>query len=278
MSFLSQSLPFWLKLRARQVAYLPLELCDQLGGRSRSLRPPRWLRAAVGDGDFDAVGQRFLGHCRDLASLKPHEAVLDTGCGVGRLALPLTRYLTPEGSYRGFDVIRPAIRWCQRQITPAFPHFRFDHADVHHPLYNARGRWPAREYRFPSADASFDLVIVASVFTHLLPAEVKHYLAEIQRVLKPGGRCLATFFLLNDESLARMARPESRFHFGHDAGGCWTTTAHAPEAAIAYREDDMRGFILEAGLELHGPIHFGSWCGREKTLDGQDLQLLRKAR
>jgi SAM-dependent methyltransferase len=273
---LRRSLPYWLKLRARQLAYLPLELCDRLSGPSPSPWPPRWLRTTVGDGDFDAVGQRFLRHLLELATLGPHERVLDVGCGVGRLALPLTRYLSPSGSYHGFDVVHPAIRWCQRHITPAFPHFRFEHAGIHHPLYNPRGRCLTRDYTFPHLDRSFDLVIVTSVFTHLLPAEVKHYLAEVHRVLKPGGRCLATFFLLNENSRARMVRPASRFHFQHQLDGCWTTSLAKPEAAVAYREEDVYRFLGEAGLELRGPIHFGSWCGRDEGRDGQDLLLLGK--
>jgi len=271
---LRRSLPFWLTLRVRQLSYLPLELCDRLHGRSSPLQPPRWLRTLVGDGDFDAVGQRFLNHFRDLASLQPDAVVLDVGCGVGRLALPLTRYLTESGHYHGFDTVGPAIRWCQRHITPTFPNFRFEQADIYHPLYNPAGRCPARDYTFPYPEGVFDLVIVASVFTHLRPEEVNRYLAEVRRVLKPGGRCLATFFLLNADSQARMAAPGSRFHFRQDAGGCWTTNPGKPEAAVAYREEDLREVLDRAGLEVREPIHFGSWCGREQACDGQDLVLL----
>jgi ubiquinone/menaquinone biosynthesis C-methylase UbiE len=37
-----------------------------------------------------------------------------------------------------------------------------------------------------------------SLFTHIRPAEVENYLREMARVLKPGGRCLAAFFMLNE--------------------------------------------------------------------------------
>src|SRR5947209_5113048 len=121
------ALPLWLLLR--RAAYGPLELADRLRGRRDPLRPPRWLLHAAAAGSA-ALGERFLGHFRRLAGLRPDEAVLDVGCGVGRMALPLTRYLGPEGGYLGFDVLRPAVRWCRRRITPAFPRFRFAHADV----------------------------------------------------------------------------------------------------------------------------------------------------
>ena len=41
--------------------------------------------------------------------LKPEHRVLDIGCGVGRVALPLTRYLT-SGTYDGFDIVKRWIR------------------------------------------------------------------------------------------------------------------------------------------------------------------------
>ena len=55
--------------------------------------PPWWLRD-VGGGDFRAVGQKFLHLFTELADLQPDERVLDIGCGCGRIAFPLTEYLS----------------------------------------------------------------------------------------------------------------------------------------------------------------------------------------
>ena len=41
-----------------------------------------------------------------------------------------------------------------------------------------------------------DVAFLTSVFTHMLPEDVEHYLDELARVLKPGGRTLITWFLL----------------------------------------------------------------------------------
>ncbi len=52
----------------------------------------------IGDGDFRAIGAEFLRHFVKLGELKPTDKVLEIGCGIGRMALPLTHYLTyPEG-------------------------------------------------------------------------------------------------------------------------------------------------------------------------------------
>jgi ubiquinone/menaquinone biosynthesis C-methylase UbiE len=52
----------------------------------------------------------------------------------------------------------------------------------------------AAQYPFPFADSSFDFVYLVSVFTHMLPADMEHYLSEISRVLKPAAKCAVSFF------------------------------------------------------------------------------------
>jgi SAM-dependent methyltransferase len=265
----------WLRLRRWWL--LPLELGDRLCGGRDPLLPPRWLRSAAG-GDFTAVGDRFLAHCRDLAGLQPTERVLEVGCGVGRVARGLTTFLTPPGAYEGFDVLAPAVHWCQRHVTPRFPHFRFRHVDLCNGGYNPRGRLRAEDFTFPYPDSAFDLVVLASVCTHLLPGAVERYLAEAARVLRPGGRVLATFFLLNADARARMAGPGSRFHFAHPGPGYWTTRPDRPETAVAYAEEDVRRWLARVGLVLREPINFGNWCGRSATREGQDVLVAVKNR
>ncbi|MCI0465170.1 MAG: class I SAM-dependent methyltransferase [Gemmataceae bacterium] len=261
----------WL-LRARRLWFWPLELRDRVLGRHDPSLPPRWLRF-VGTGDFHTVGARLLGHCRELAQLRPDEDVLEVGCGAGRLARALTGYLTPAGSYEGFDVVADAVRWCRRALSARHPNFRFRHADIHNGGYNPTGRQRALDFVFPYPDRSFDLVILASVFTHMLPAEVAHYLGEIRRVLRPEGRCLASFFLLNDEARALMLGPRSALVFRHEGAGYWTTRPDHPEDAVAYREEDVRALYARAGLRVCAPIQPGGWCGREGAREGQDLIL-----
>ncbi|MGH9459757.1 MAG: hypothetical protein ACRD1X_00955, partial [Vicinamibacteria bacterium] len=57
------------------------------------LLPPPALRD-VGPGDFEEIGREFLGHFVTLGSLQPSETILEIGCGPGRMAMPLTGYLS----------------------------------------------------------------------------------------------------------------------------------------------------------------------------------------
>jgi hypothetical protein len=160
---------------------------------SGRLLPPPEMRLPLEP--FELIGAEFLGHLVELADLQPHESVLDIGSGMGRMAIPLTSYLQPPGRYDGFDVIREQVEWCQENITPRHPIFRFQLVAVRNGSYNPAGGFEAAAFTFPYADASFDVILLASVFTHLLRADLEQYVAEIRRVLRPGGRALMTFFL-----------------------------------------------------------------------------------
>jgi SAM-dependent methyltransferase len=78
--------------------------------------------------------------------------------------------------------------------------FQFYQIDIYDKHYNPAGHCKASEYRFPFPDDSFDFVMLGSVFTHMLPDGVRNYLSEIRQVLAPGGRCMISYFFLNDET------------------------------------------------------------------------------
>jgi SAM-dependent methyltransferase len=224
---------------------------------------------------FD-MGPRLAGHVVDLCELAPDDRVLDVGCGIGRVALPLTEHLGPAGSYEGFDIVEDAIEWCRTNITARHPNFRFRHADLHNDRYNPTGSLDDTSYVFPFEDASFDVVILTSVFTHMLPVGLAQYTGEIARVLRPGGRVLVTMFLLNPESNRLRVEPESMFAFAHDRGVYALHTPDPPEAAVAYSEDYVRGIFDARRLELQ--VFYGSWCGRSDYLDMQDVIVGRRPR
>lgn len=246
---------------------LALDARDAVLRRRDPLTPPHRL-GFVGSGDFRVAGDEFRELFVELGGLRPEEDVLDVGSGVGRAAIGLTGWL--QGRYEGIDVVRRGIEWCQRAITPRYPNFRFQVADVYNRHYNPAGRFPASEYRFPFEDRSFDFVVLTSVFTHLLPADRDNYVAEIARVLRPSGRCYGTFFLLDEEARSRMRDGRASFDFPFERPGYRTNNERIPEAAIAYDEDDVRQVLERNGLEIRTVRH-GVWSGRDDGTGWQDV-------
>ena len=241
----------------------------------RGMVPPRRL-VYTGGGDFLATGSDYLGHLVHLAGLRPDERVLDVGCGIGRIALPLTGYLRPPGSYLGFDPVGLGIRWCSRRISAAYPGFAFLRCDVRNRRYNPRGRIDPREFRFPAVDRSRDVVCIVSVFTHMLPGDVERYLDETARVLAPGGRCLASFFLVGDLPPSGGPAVPGAPVFRHPWGTCFVSDPRNPEAAVAYRVRDVEAMFRDRGLVVARPVRFGRWTGRGDGADFQDIVVASK--
>ena len=188
--------------------------------------------------------------------------MLDIGSGIGILALSLIGSL--RGSYDGVEIHPEAVAWCQRTITPRHPTFRFHRADVASRAYNPRGRVPASAYRFPFADRSFDFVFLGSVFTHMLPDAVEHYLYEVSRLLARDGVCVASYFLVNDDTRAGVDSGDSFISFGvqHSSGLCRLHDATVPEAAVALEETFVRRAHDQAGLRIRD-IRRGRWWSGE---------------
>ncbi|MGH9408291.1 MAG: class I SAM-dependent methyltransferase [Vicinamibacterales bacterium] len=190
--------------------------------------------------------------------LRPEHRLLDIGSGIGNLAIGLIDYLC--GGYEGLEIHPEAVSWCQRAITPKHPHFRFHRADVLSGAYNPAGLVPASGYTFPFPDQSFDFIFLASVFTHMLPEAVEQYVREVARLLAPDGVCVASYFLLNDETRAGIDAGKSFMSFGvqHSSGLCRLHDSMKPEAAVALEETFIRQIHARNALRIRD-IRRGRW-------------------
>jgi len=232
--------------------------------------PPLRLRD-VGGGDFEAVGLEFRQHFITLAGLRAGDQVLEIGCGCGRMAIPLTRYLSGGGRYVGFDVVKDSIVWCRTHLTKMFPNFEFHYSDIYNLRYNPLGKKPAREFQFPFRDQTFDFVLLISVFTHLLPNDLEHYFKEISRLVKKGGKVFMTFFLLNAQQKRLAEAGHNQIVFLPYDQGVMVRDIRVPESAIAYDDGLVKAQIRKAGLVLREPVHYGTWSGRDNGVSFQDL-------
>jgi ubiquinone/menaquinone biosynthesis C-methylase UbiE len=218
-----------------------------------------------------------MSYLQVLVEMQPGERILDVGCGCGLMALHLKEYLDEQGSYVGVDLHDPSINWCRAHIGRKHKTFEFKHIDVQSLAYNPRGEVKGERYVFPYDSDSFDVVLLKSVFTHMRPAEVENYLREVARMLKGNGRCLATFFLLNQEQRALAAEDRNvlKFNFGTEE---WSYVyEHSPESASAYGESYLLNLLEKHGLTLSAPIYYGQWSGRKDGLSFQDMLVIERA-
>jgi demethylmenaquinone methyltransferase/2-methoxy-6-polyprenyl-1,4-benzoquinol methylase/phosphoethanolamine N-methyltransferase len=134
----------------------------------------------------------FLGRERALremtvrvASVGPGDKVLEAGCGTGSLALAAKKHTGPEGEVVGIDASPEALDIARDKAARAGMSITFQHALIED---------------IPYPDDQFDVALSCFMIHHLPSDDARRQgLAEVYRVLKPGGRLL----ILDGESSNR---------------------------------------------------------------------------
>jgi SAM-dependent methyltransferase len=221
------------------------------------------------------VGDELAGLLVDFGMTKD-SAVLDVGCGYGRLALGILHATDHRGSYLGFDILARQIDWCQTTISPSFPKMRFVHLDIRNGRYNPRGTIEPTEASFPARSASTDVCALFSVCTHLYRPDIERYLDEIRRVLRPGGVAITTWFLFDEARLAHATSSRATYPMIHILDEVTRFTEEGnPLRAIAYQEAAVRGMARAARLEVLA-VDRGTWAGEPGRVF-QDVVVLRRS-
>ncbi|HEX8276672.1 MAG TPA: methyltransferase domain-containing protein [Longimicrobiaceae bacterium] len=176
---------------------------------------------------------RLVGEC----GLTPASRVLDVGCGPGRLAIGILDRVGRVAEYRGIDVHRPSIEWCDRHLGRSDPPFRFQLVDVRNARYNPEGADLASTIRLPVADGRFDIAYLYSVFSHMLPPDVRGYLREIHRLLAPGGILFFTAFV--EEGVPDVSENPDGYVQS------WLGPLHC----VRYQRGYLEGMLGDAGFE-----------------------------
>jgi SAM-dependent methyltransferase len=203
--------------------------------------------------------------------LRETDRLLDIGSGYGSLAAGLIAS-DFQGTYVGVDILRKHVRWCRRALTPlADGRYRFRHLNVRNARYNPEGDVLAHEARLPVKGAAFDFCVLYSVFTHMFEADIRRYLTEIRRALKPGATALTTWFVFNEERLPAATDPgTSAFPMVSVINaGTRYYSALDPLHAISYDVSLVRSMAAEAGLEVVA-VDLGTWCG-DQSVGSQDI-------
>jgi cyclopropane fatty-acyl-phospholipid synthase-like methyltransferase len=127
------------------------------------------------------VGMRERRFKRELvseAAIEPAHRVLDLGCGTGTLAI-LAKQTVPDAEVIGLDGDPAILERARAKAEAAGVDVRFD---------------AGYSTELPYEPASFDRVLSTLFFHHLNTEDKRRTLAEIARVLRPGGRLLVVDF------------------------------------------------------------------------------------
>ncbi len=155
-----QTARFWHELGERNPFGVILTGADR--------RPRDWdVDAFFATGVDDVEG--VVAELRAIAPALPRRAALDFGCGVGRISRALASHFE---SVVGLDVAPSMIAAAQR-LNAAFPRCTF--------RVNRSSRLRGM------ADGRFDFVYSRLVLQHIPPRSAERYIAEMVRVLAPGG-------------------------------------------------------------------------------------------
>lgn len=135
--------------------------------------PPLLMIQVSGHADRDEfyesgrVAKEILCETIDRHAEGNVSAMLDFGCGCGRVARHWADLADAE--IHGCDPNLAAVAWCRHNL----PFMQAQRSEFSPPL--------------PHSAARFDFVYALSVFTHLSERMQKEWMAELRRVIRPGG-------------------------------------------------------------------------------------------
>jgi SAM-dependent methyltransferase len=232
----------------------------QVGGIA--VPPPRLRVLVAGTGEVDRFlrsGELQAEYLRDLleragAPLAEMDAILDFGCGCGRIA----RWFSDLGRPRihGCDYNAELVAWCDAQL----------------PFVSARttGLQPP----LPYDREAFDFLYAFSVFTHLSVELARGWIAEFARVLEPGG---LMWFTVHGRSYRERLLPEQKQSF--DAGEIvvWLPETEGTNICGAYWPAKSVAGMLGSDFEI--VEHFDPLADRataQRVFLAHDAYLVRR--
>lgn len=212
--------------------------------------PPLRMRMAVGPLDDAAYDNPSRALVLPGIPASAYARVLDFGSGCGRIARQLIQQVPQPGQYVGVDLNRPLVQWCQENLAPRAPQFRFVHHDVYNLGFNP-GAGKPRIQPLPTVERGFTLVVAVSVFTHILEHEIRLYLEECSRVMAEDGLLYSTWFLFDKHNFPMMQDDQNALYINTvdptnavivDREWLMTCATNAGLRIVEARPPEMRGY------------------------------------
>lgn len=177
--------------------------------------PPVNLRFMREDDTRLVTQGQELGRLLFMHGLPAEGTLLDIGCGYGRLAIGLLHDDLFRGRYIGFDILGRHIGWCRQNLSKVDRRYRFVHLDALNERYNPKGTLDPDALTFPAPAGTVDLACAFSVFTHLYRPTIQRYLAEVERVLRPGGVAVTTWLLFDAARMDAVKADAASYPMAH---------------------------------------------------------------
>ncbi|UJP06187.1 MAG: methyltransferase domain-containing protein [Nitrosomonas sp.] len=245
-------------------------------GHGNELIPPQELRF------MGETEQNFLPLVDELTDIvlklndTPPKAILDIGCGYGRIAYGLRR-ANYQGSYTGFDILVRQIKWLQENFNgrPGQGGYGFHYFNTYNERYNPGGR-ALQEIVLPFPKASFDCLVTLSVFTHMYEDDLIEHIRYLKAFILPGGQWIASFFIVASDFTLANQPPKSAYPMRKQVSpNSYISDLTEPLRAIAYAESFLHTLLAEEGLEIVKQLP-GNWQYRENQNSFQDWLVLRR--
>lgn len=174
-------------------------------------------------------------------------AILDWGCGPGRIIRHLPYVVGNGCTYYGTDYNEKSIAWCSKNL----PKINFNKNELTASL--------------PYEDNFFTVIYGLSIFTHLSESMHHAWFAELYRVLKPGGIMLLT--TQGDIYKAKLTKNElEQYHKGQLVVRGKVIEGHRMYSAFLPQRFMRQLFQNVAILEhIKMPVQ-GNWYPQEKWI------------
>lgn len=222
------------------------------------------------------LGKKQADEVIEWLSIKPEDKILDVGCGCGRIAIHFLNYLSEQGKYFGIDISKDFISYCNNNISTLKNNYQFQFIDAYNGAYGIEGKLKANEVTFPVESESMDAVIMWSVFTHMNLKDIDSYLKEVYRVLKKGGKFIASLNLYNQFIRRQIEMNKSQLDIKHAVDEySYTLHPEIPEWGFAHNEDRLKELYWESGFIIR-EIKYGSWSCKELTGEFHDCVIAEK--
>jgi SAM-dependent methyltransferase len=239
--------------------------------------PPLPLMNKIGSFNEEHFRANSVAFFKEIASrlrISRDAAVLDLGCGCGRMAIPFIDFLR-QGRFYGCDVWDEGIRWCNENLTSAGNAEFFVQPAPNNYYFADFDGSKKNNFRLDwLADGALDASYAISVFTHLIQEDVADYLGEIARGTKVGGLGYFTFFIADKYFWSYREKTGNHLAIRESEDGCHYAYS-GQDFFGAYSMDALKKMFDVAGWDIVS-FELGSWAHKPGSRNYQDTFILER--